>query len=84
MSSDLPEGAGAPAFGPPMGNLDHGDLGPNTIAAAFTTWTIALVFVSLRIYTRTRIINALGISDWCIGLALVAAGCLCASQVERQ
>lgn len=54
-----------------MGDLDHSDTGPNIIAAAFTTWTIALVFVLLRFYTRSRLVKALGLTDWFVALALV-------------
>jgi hypothetical protein len=41
------------------------------IAAVFTAWTIALVFVVLRFWTRVRIVHSLGPSDWFIALALV-------------
>jgi hypothetical protein len=54
-----------------MADLDHGDLGPNVLASVFATWTIALIFVLLRFWTRARIVHALGPADWCIALSLV-------------
>jgi hypothetical protein len=54
-----------------MADLDHSDHGPNILAAAFTTWAIALLFVLLRFYTRARIVRALGLADWFIALSLV-------------
>ena len=54
-----------------MADFDHGDLGPNVLASVFATWTIALIFVVLRFWTRARIVHALGPADWCIALSLV-------------
>ncbi|AEO66300.1 uncharacterized protein THITE_2077835 [Thermothielavioides terrestris NRRL 8126] len=79
MSSSSPGGpAGASAS-----DLDHSDLRPNMLAATWITWTIALIFVLLRLWTRTRIVHTLGISDWFIVLSLIAAGGCCISIVEQ-
>lgn len=67
MSSPAP--GGGP--GPSMADLDHGDLGPNMLAASFTTWGIALIFVILRFWTRATIVRKLGFSDYFIALSLV-------------
>ncbi|KAK4126377.1 hypothetical protein N657DRAFT_615079 [Parathielavia appendiculata] len=74
---------GGPGAGPSMADLDHSDLGPNVLAAAWTTWTIALIFVLLRFYTRARIMNALGLADWFIALSLIAAAGFCVCEVEQ-
>ncbi|KAM7220160.1 hypothetical protein V8F06_004488 [Rhypophila decipiens] len=70
---------GPPGGPPPLpsGPLDHGDLGPNMLAAAFGTWAIAFVFVALRIWTRAVIVRKVGASDWCIVLSLIAAAGVC-------
>ncbi|KAL2267317.1 hypothetical protein VTJ83DRAFT_4594 [Remersonia thermophila] len=74
----LPGALGAPDGPPPStADLDHDTLGPNMLAAAAITWTIALVFVVLRFYTRMRIVHKLGLSDWTILLSLLAAGGYC-------
>ena len=62
---------GEGASGPPVADLDHGDLGPNVLAATFTTWSIAFIFVLLRFYTRATIVRTLGLADWFIALSLV-------------
>jgi hypothetical protein len=54
-----------------MDDLPHDDLGPNIIAANFATWTIALIFVLLRFWTRVKIVRALGAADWFIAASLV-------------
>ncbi|KAK4154563.1 hypothetical protein C8A00DRAFT_42705 [Chaetomidium leptoderma] len=76
-------GAVRPGAGSSMADLPHDDLGPNMNAAAFTTWTIALIFVLLRFWTRARIVHALGMADWVIALSLIAAGGMCISIVEQ-
>jgi len=64
-----------------MADLAHDTLGPNIIAACFVTWTVALIFVLLRFWTRARIVHALGMADWFIALSLLAAGGMCISNV---
>ncbi|KAK3307230.1 uncharacterized protein B0T15DRAFT_382826, partial [Chaetomium strumarium] len=84
MSSPTPDGTGGSGvIGPPTPDQDHGDQGPNMIAAAFTAWTISLVFVLLRFWTRARIVHSLGPTDWFIALALIASGGMCVSAVEQ-
>jgi len=46
--------------------------GPSIVVAAFTTWSIAVVFVLLRLYTRAFIIRAVGPADYCITAAVVS------------
>jgi hypothetical protein len=65
-----------------MADLPHDNLGPNINAATWVTWTIALIMVLLRFYTRARIVHALGWADWFIALSLVAAGGMCIAQTE--
>ncbi|KAL2153690.1 hypothetical protein VTH82DRAFT_4845, partial [Thermothelomyces myriococcoides] len=70
--------------GPPDASTDdkpHNSLGPNILATCFVTWTIALIFVLLRFWTRTKIVRLLGPADWCIALALVVAAGLCVGYV---
>lgn len=57
--------------GPAASHPDHDDLAPNIIAASFTTWAIACVFVLLRFWARGKIVRVLGLSDLFIALSLV-------------
>lgn len=43
------------------------------IVCAIITWLIALTFVVLRFYTRTKLNNALGPADWCLIPSLVCS-----------
>lgn len=54
------------------------------VACAVITWLIALGFVVVRFYTRGRLNNVLGASDWCIIPALVFAAGVMASSLERR
>ncbi|GAB1319675.1 hypothetical protein MFIFM68171_09885 [Madurella fahalii] len=67
--------------GPSASDLPHDDTGPNMIAAAFTTWSIAAIFVALRLWTRALIIRKLGLADLFIVLSLVAAAGMCISML---
>ena len=49
------------------------DTGPRIVIAAFTTWSLTVVFVLLRFYTRARIVRTLGPSDWCTAVAVVCS-----------
>ncbi|KAK4158946.1 hypothetical protein QBC43DRAFT_328123 [Cladorrhinum sp. PSN259] len=60
-----------------------GGTGPNQIAAAFATWTIACACVCLRMWTRAKIVGVFTISDWVIVLALAAALGQCISKIEE-
>ena len=55
----------------------------DAIACAIITWLIACGFVGLRFYTRSRLNNVIGASDWCIIPALVCAAGVTASSLER-
>ncbi|KAL1843194.1 hypothetical protein VTJ49DRAFT_2745 [Mycothermus thermophilus] len=90
MTSETAGGGREPKASPPadmpggplsVADLDHGDLGPNILAAAAITWTIALVFVLLRFYTRLRLVRGLGLTDWTLLLSLLAAGGHCVTLV---
>ncbi|KAK4234454.1 hypothetical protein C8A03DRAFT_18650 [Achaetomium macrosporum] len=83
MSSSRLGGTGEPVVGRSTPDSDHGDLGPKLITAAFTTWSVAFIFVLLRFWTRSRIVHKLGAADWFIALALLAAGGMCISTVEE-
>ena len=68
MPSSIPSSA-PPA--PVHPDAPYEDVRPNILAAAFSTWAIALVFVLLRFWTRGRIVRAVGAADWCIAAAVV-------------
>nr|CDP22942.1 Putative protein of unknown function [Podospora anserina S mat+] len=53
------------------------------VACAVITWLIALGFVVVRFYTRGKLNNVLGASDWCIIPALVFAAGVMASSLEQ-
>ncbi|KAK0748356.1 hypothetical protein B0T21DRAFT_406881 [Apiosordaria backusii] len=53
------------------------------VACAAITWLIALGFVAVRFYTRGRLNNVLGASDWCIIPALVFSAGVTASSLEQ-
>lgn len=46
--------------------------GDQIAACAIVTVSLAGLFVILRFYTRTRMLNILGRDDWCILAALVS------------
>lgn len=56
---------------PPYGYLANEDYGPSMLGATWTTWVIAAIFVALRFWARSRVVNGLGATDWCILLSLV-------------
>ena len=64
-------GTGGTPPGPATTDLPHDSLQPNIIAASVACWTIAAIFVALRVYTRKWIINVFSASDWCILASLV-------------
>ncbi|KAL2177725.1 uncharacterized protein P884DRAFT_284881 [Thermothelomyces heterothallicus CBS 202.75] len=82
MTSGTSGGPGGPP-GPSTADLPHNSHGPNILAACFVTWTIALIFVLLRFWTRTKIVRLLGPADWCIASSLVVAAGLCATYVVQ-
>ncbi|KAK0663898.1 hypothetical protein QBC41DRAFT_23669 [Cercophora samala] len=53
------------------------------VACAVITWLISLGFVVVRFYTRGKLNNVLGASDWCIIPALVFAAGVMASSLEQ-
>ncbi|KAK3378956.1 hypothetical protein B0T24DRAFT_143293 [Lasiosphaeria ovina] len=58
-----------------------GGVGVNIVISTWIMWTIALVFVALRFYTRTRLVRVLGASDWVSAASLLAALAMCISKV---
>lgn len=48
-------------------------LDADIIACAIITWLIALTFVGLRFYTRTKLNSVLGPADWCLIPSLVCS-----------
>ncbi|KAK3399964.1 hypothetical protein B0T20DRAFT_173577 [Sordaria brevicollis] len=64
---------------PPYGYLAHEDCGPSMLGATWATWAIAAIFVALRFWARSRVVNGLGWTDWCILLSLLIAGGMSAS-----
>ncbi|KAK3988482.1 hypothetical protein QBC44DRAFT_100031 [Cladorrhinum sp. PSN332] len=62
-------------------NLDHDNKVPDILAGIFTTFGIAVIFVFLRLWTRARIVHALGLADLMIILALVSSAGMCAAMV---
>ncbi|EGO58880.1 hypothetical protein NEUTE1DRAFT_128403 [Neurospora tetrasperma FGSC 2508] len=57
---------------PPRGYRVNEDYGPSMLGAIWTTWSIAVIFVALRFWARSRAVNGLGASDWCILFSLIA------------
>jgi len=56
----------APPFSSPQGNA------PQTLAALWCLVAVALVFVLLRLYTRYKVIDAIGIDDHLFNVAFVS------------
>ncbi|KAK0714503.1 hypothetical protein B0H67DRAFT_214086 [Lasiosphaeris hirsuta] len=56
---------------------------PNIVAAAFTTWAIAVVFVALRLYTRLKIVRRVGPADYCVVFSLIFAAGLTGSLLKE-
>lgn len=56
----------APPFSSPQGNA------PETLAALWCLVAVALVFVLLRLYTRYKVIDAIGIDDHLFNVAFVS------------
>jgi len=56
---------------PPPDYLADETRGPGLIAADVIMAVVGTVFVGLRFYTRTYIVNKLGLSDWIILIALI-------------
>lgn len=56
----------APPFSSPQGNA------PQTLAALWCLVALALVFVLLRLYTRYKVIDAIGIDDHLFNVAFVS------------
>lgn len=56
----------APPFSSPQGNA------PQTLAALWCLVVVALVFVLLRLYTRYKVIDAIGIDDHLFNVAFVS------------
>lgn len=67
----------------PIPNDTRRSLQPDIIVCAVITWCIAVAFVALRLYTRTKVKNIVGPTDGCIILSVVCAAGVCASQVEQ-
>lgn len=55
----------------------------HVLACAIATWTIALVFVSLRFYLRGRLMNVLGREDWTILISLIFSAGVSASFITE-
>ncbi|KXX80768.1 hypothetical protein MMYC01_203938 [Madurella mycetomatis] len=72
---------GGPPPGPSASDLPHDDAGQIMVAAAFATWSVAAIFVALRLWTRTMIIRKLNLADLFIVLSLIAATGMCISIV---
>lgn len=56
----------APPFSSPQGNA------PQTLAALWCLVALALVFVLLRLYTRYKVIDAIGIDDHLFNVSFVS------------
>ena len=65
--------SGPPPGWPAPSEMNQDDTGPRMVAAAFATWSIALIFVLMRLWTRARIVYALSFSDLFIVLSLVSS-----------
>ncbi|KAK1776969.1 hypothetical protein QBC45DRAFT_452831 [Copromyces sp. CBS 386.78] len=58
-------------------------LDADIIACAIITWLVALTFVALRFYTRTKLNSVLGPADWCLIPSLVFSAAVSASAIEQ-
>ncbi|KAK0730970.1 hypothetical protein B0H67DRAFT_639413 [Lasiosphaeris hirsuta] len=58
-------------------------LQPDIIVCSLLTWLIAVTFVVLRFYTRSRLNHVLGPTDWCILPALLCAAGVSVSSIEQ-
>ncbi|KAK3989888.1 hypothetical protein QBC44DRAFT_395337 [Cladorrhinum sp. PSN332] len=94
MNSTTMTGEGGGNFTIPDNNNTTSPWGPiptnagrslqgDIIACSVITWLIAVGFVVLRFYTRSRLNNVIGASDWCIIPALVCAAGVTASSLEQ-
>lgn len=61
----------APPFSSPQGNA------PQTLAALWCLVALALVFVLLRLYTRYKVIDAIGVDDHLFNVAFVSQAQIC-------
>lgn len=52
---------------------EYGGLGPMTNAVLWVEAVICAIFVGLRLYTRIRILNSVGVDDYLVVLAFVRA-----------
>lgn len=57
----------SPPFTSPQGNA------PETLAALWSLAALALVFVVLRLYTRYKVVEAIGLDDHLFNVAFVSA-----------
>lgn len=48
------------------------NIGPSAIIAGWTEASIALIIVSMRIYTQAKVVGQFGIDDYLMILALVS------------
>lgn len=53
----------------------------NIVVCAVVTWSIAAIFVGLRLNLRGRLIRVIGPEDWVILASLVFSGCNSAGSV---
>ncbi len=51
--------------------LPHDSLQINIIVAAAVTWALSALLVAARLFTRWRIVHAVGTSDVCIFMSMV-------------
>ncbi|KAH6985210.1 hypothetical protein EDB80DRAFT_869215 [Ilyonectria destructans] len=45
----------------------------NIVVCAVLTWVFALIFVCLRLYTRTRLTRSVGYEDWALVAAMLSS-----------
>ncbi|KAK7749659.1 hypothetical protein SLS53_000237 [Cytospora paraplurivora] len=72
-----------------MSSLDNSDVDSdamsshqkNIVVCAVVTWSIAAIFVGLRLNLRGRLIRVIGPEDWVILAALIFSGCNSAGSV---
>ena len=56
----------------PLPSELHSDQGPNILALSWTECSLAILVVSARMYTRSRIVRNVGWDDWTMLFAMVS------------
>ena len=56
----------------PFPSEEYSDKGPNILALSWTECSLAILVVSARMYTRSRLVRNVGCDDWTMLFAMVS------------